>query len=168
MRKRKPSNGNGLTVKQKAFVSHYIETLNATEAARRAGYRGSDNVLSVTGYDNLRKPKIREAIDQVLEERLMSPLEVLTRLSQIVEGDIGSLMTDGPPYHLDMRKIKANGHLVSSLKRDLTGRVNVQMHNKLRAIELMGKYHDLFSEKVKHEGNVNLIWDLEVPPLPKT
>lgn len=30
---------NGLTVKQQRFVDFYIETGNATEAARKAGYK---------------------------------------------------------------------------------------------------------------------------------
>jgi len=159
---------NGLTDKQKLFVTYYLETLNATEAARKAGYKGNYNTLAQMGYENLNKPKIREAIDDVLGKRLIKPLEVLTVLQQIATGNISDIMTDGPPYHLDMRKIKENGHLVSSMKRDMSGRVNITMHSKLRAIELLGKYYDLFSDKVEHEGQINLIWDMEVPKSPKT
>ena len=32
-----------LTPKQQRFVSEYLKTGNATEAARRAGYKGNDN-----------------------------------------------------------------------------------------------------------------------------
>jgi phage terminase small subunit len=163
----KPKNGPDLTIKQDLFVTHYIETLNATEAARRSGYKGSDNTLGVIGYENLRKPKIREAIDKILEERLTSPLEILTILSKIVGGDISDLMSDHPPYHLDRKKIKQMGHLVNSVQTDITGRLKITMHNKLRAIELMGKYYDLFADRQEHSGSVELIWDMEVPVSPK-
>ena len=53
------SEGSPLTAKQKLFAEAYVACLNATEAARRAGYKGSDNTLAVTGHDNLRKPKFQ-------------------------------------------------------------------------------------------------------------
>ena len=53
-----------LTEKQKRFIDYYIQTGNATESCRLAGYRG-DN-LDRIGYENLRKlesfiqPRINE------------------------------------------------------------------------------------------------------------
>lgn len=49
-----------MTPKQRAFIAAYAG--NATEAARKAGYRGSDAVLGQTGYELLKKPEIAEAI----------------------------------------------------------------------------------------------------------
>ena len=57
----------GLTAKQAAFVREYLTSLNATDAARRAGY--SKKTASEVGYENLRKPQIRDAIDTALAER---------------------------------------------------------------------------------------------------
>lgn len=59
---------NGLTQKQRLFVENYLINWNGTVAARNAGYRGDDNVLAVTSYDNLRKPIIQEAIQRGIEE----------------------------------------------------------------------------------------------------
>ena len=53
-----------LTDKQKAFINHYIQCWNATEAARRAGYQGNDNTLAVVGHENLSKPNIYNAIEK--------------------------------------------------------------------------------------------------------
>jgi hypothetical protein len=50
-----------LTAKQQAFVEAYCG--NATEAARKAGYKGTDATLSVTGHQLLRNPKVRAAIE---------------------------------------------------------------------------------------------------------
>lgn len=46
------------TPKQKLFVDHYLQSFNATDAARRAGYKGNDKTLAVVGSENLRKPCI--------------------------------------------------------------------------------------------------------------
>ncbi|MCA9530489.1 MAG: terminase small subunit [Myxococcales bacterium] len=53
-----------LTEKQRRFVEAYVGPArgNATEAARRAGYRGSTNTLRVVGQENLLKPALVEAI----------------------------------------------------------------------------------------------------------
>ena len=53
-----------LTEKQRKFVEAYMGQANgnATEAARLAGYSGSETALGVTGHENLRKPKIASAI----------------------------------------------------------------------------------------------------------
>ena len=56
-----------LTAKQAAFVQEYLVDLNATGAARRAGY--SERTAAEVGYENLRKPQISEAIEGALAER---------------------------------------------------------------------------------------------------
>lgn len=50
-----------LTPKQQAFVEAYAG--NGTEAARLAGYSGSDAVLAVTAHDLLRNPKVAAALE---------------------------------------------------------------------------------------------------------
>ena len=61
--------GEKLTPKQQIFVSEYLKTGNATEAARRAGYKGNDNTLGQVGNENLRKPKVVELIKSKEAER---------------------------------------------------------------------------------------------------
>ena len=58
-----------LTLKQKAFVMHYLDTGgNATEAVKRAGYQvKDDHVAAEIGYENLRKPEIHRAVQALLE-----------------------------------------------------------------------------------------------------
>lgn len=58
-----------LTPKQQRFVSEYLKCWNATEAARKAGYKGNDATLSAVGGENLRKPLISEAIERAKERR---------------------------------------------------------------------------------------------------
>lgn len=53
---------NKLTIKQQRFIDYYDG--NATEAARKAGYKGIDNTLAVIGKENLRKLHIKDAIEK--------------------------------------------------------------------------------------------------------
>lgn len=60
-----------LTAKQRAFVDEYLVDMNASAAARRAGY--SKRTAHDIGHENLRKPKIAAAIaerQQARQERV--------------------------------------------------------------------------------------------------
>ena len=56
-----------LTARQARFVEEYLVDLNATQAARRAGY--SAKRCDVIGYENLLKPDVRGAIEAAQRER---------------------------------------------------------------------------------------------------
>lgn len=57
-----------LTIKQKRFVDAYTGPArgNGTQAARLAGYAGTENTLAVVARENLRKPQIQDAIGVAL------------------------------------------------------------------------------------------------------
>ena len=59
-----------LTRKQTAFIEYYCSVdvgMNGTEAARRSGYAGSNQVLAQVASENLRKPDVRAEIDRRLD-----------------------------------------------------------------------------------------------------
>lgn len=74
-----------LTHKQELFVNAYLGEAkgNATEAARLAGYKGSEQVLRQVGYENLTKPDIAALVEKRTSETAMSASEVLQKLSEI-------------------------------------------------------------------------------------
>ena len=78
-----------LTNRQKAFADYYIETGNATEAARRAGY--SKNTLGAIGYENLNKPQIsayiHERMTLIEDERIAGVKEVLQFYTKVLRGE---------------------------------------------------------------------------------
>lgn len=53
--------GRSLTAKQKLFAEAFDG--NGTEACRRVGYKGSDNVLAQQARENLRNPQIVALIE---------------------------------------------------------------------------------------------------------
>ncbi len=147
-----------LTTKQRFFVEHYLATLNATEAARRAGYKGDDNVLAVIGSKNIRKPKIRAEIDSRLAEAAMSADEVLYRLTLQAQSDFGEFLklNEDGSWAFDFEKIKAHGHLVKKVGYSKDG-VRVELHDAQSALALLGKYHKLFTDRIEHGGTVTQV-----------
>ena len=81
-----------LTPKQKAFADYYIELGNATEAARRAKYKGNDVTLAAVGSENLRKPQIAEYIAKAVrpeeEKRIASAEDVMQFFSDVMNGKV--------------------------------------------------------------------------------
>lgn len=79
-----------LTEKQRRFVDYYVETGNASEAARRAGY--SEKTAGWIGQENLQKPTIKAAIDARLKEledkRIAKVDEVMQFLTSTLRGEV--------------------------------------------------------------------------------
>ena len=81
-----------LTPKQKAFADCYIELGNATEAARRAGYKGNTKTLTVVASENLAKPCISQYIAELVKPkengRIADAREVLEFFSDVMRGNV--------------------------------------------------------------------------------
>lgn len=79
-----------LTPKQKAFADYYIETGNATEAAKRAGY-SKKSAYSI-GDENLRKPVvsayIRARMAEIDAGRIATADEVMKFYTSVMRGDV--------------------------------------------------------------------------------
>ncbi len=103
-----------LTAKQQLFCEFYIGEANgnATESARLAGYKGSDETLRAIGSQNLTKLNISDACRERVNDVALSANKVLSELSEIA---------------LDK----------SEATRD-----------RITALQLLGKYHKLFSERL--------------------
>lgn len=150
-----------LTGKQKAFADHYVATLNATEAARRAGYKGKDdNSLSQIGYENLRKPEIRAYIDELLDAQNMSTQEVIGRLVAQGRSDIGDFI-DPATMTLNLRYAQERGisHLIKKIKQTIittdeqqTEIFEFELYDAQKALEHLGKAKNLFGQKVELTG----------------
>ncbi len=60
-----------LTRKQSVFVEEYAKTHNGTEAALVAYDTDDPNTAGVIAHENLRKPKIQEALEEALPDSLL-------------------------------------------------------------------------------------------------
>ncbi|NYE07293.1 phage terminase small subunit [Bacillus niacini] len=131
MAKEKPT----LNERQRLFVKYYIGTLNATESAKRAGY--SPKTAAEIGYELLKKPHIAEAVSKGVEKKMtkadISAERILDELASI------AFLT---PEQLDALKSIKGGE-------------------KMRALELLGKYHTLFTDRIENTGEVTINVSLE-------
>ena len=80
-----------LTPKQKAFADYYIACGNATEAAKRAGYK--EKAAYATGSENLRKPQIiayiAERQKQIDDSRIADAAEVQRFYTAVLKDQFG-------------------------------------------------------------------------------
>lgn len=130
-----------LTEKQRRFCDYYIETGNATESAIKAGY--SKKSAKETGYENLTKPHLKSYIDEQLDkmhsERVADGQEVLEYLTSIMRGEQKEETLIG----------RGEG------EQGITD-IEVGAKDRIKAAELLGKRHSLFTDKVELEGDVSL------------
>ena len=81
-----------LTPKQKKFCEYYIQSGNATDAARKAGY--SEKSAEAIGLENLGKPRISAYIaERVADQdkrRVADADEVLRFYSAVMRGEVSS------------------------------------------------------------------------------
>jgi phage terminase small subunit len=79
---------DGLSNKQRVFVEAYLQTWNATEAARRAGYKHPD----VQGPRLLGNVGIAAAIERRMREMAMQTDEMLARLAEQARANAGDFV----------------------------------------------------------------------------
>lgn len=140
---KKKSNPRRLTNKQRAFISHYLICLNATEAARLAGYKGNYATLRSIGSENLTKPNIKAEIDRRLKSLHLTADDALARLASHARADMGDCIeiTDNGLWKLDLKKMKELGltHLIKKLSWNEYGPV-IELHDVQAAIAQILKY----------------------------
>ncbi|MCI8594977.1 MAG: terminase small subunit [Oscillospiraceae bacterium] len=120
-----------LTPKQARFVQEYLVDLNATAAAKRAGY--NPKTAYSIGQENLKKPEIQSAIQQAKKARRerteVTQDYVIEKLKEIADK-------------------QASDGAYSELK----------YANKLKALELLGKHVGAFERK--NAGGDGALMDL--------
>lgn len=126
-----------LTLRQRAFCDYYLETGNATEAYKKAGYKNYKSA-GVEANKTLNNPKIRQYLDEKIsameDERIAKPKEVLEYLTRVMRGE------EKDQFDLD-----------------------APLNERTKAAELLGKRFRLFTESIDLTANVgvNIIDDLE-------
>jgi phage terminase small subunit len=136
-----------LSRKQKLLVDKYIQCWNATRAAIAVGY--SPNGANATASQTLAKPNVRKYLNQKLAEVAEKNQEkisiVIDQLMRIARADI----RDFVDAKGKLRQINKNfdGQMVQKIKHTQYG-ASVTLHSKDRALELLGRYLGLWTDKV--------------------
>ena len=152
-----------LTQKQKAFVDEYLIDLNATRAYK-AAYKAckSDKAAASSSSKLLRNPKIVEYLSKrqsELQQRTnVTQDRVIQELASIAFSDIVDFVkveiVNGypsvmiaPTKDIPARKRAA----IAGIKQGANG-VEVKLHNKLEALDKLGRHLGLFNDTDSDEG----------------
>lgn len=147
-----------LNPKQRRFVEEYLVDLNATQAARRAGYK--PGAARDTGPRLLHLPAVAEAVESALAERAertkVTADRVVVELAKVAFGDPRRLLALGP-QGVELRTpaelTEAEAALVSEITETRTGKERstrrVKLHCKMTALTALGKHLGLFNGRLK-------------------
>jgi phage terminase small subunit len=172
-----------LTPRQQRFVNEYVIDLNATAAAKRAGY--SEKAAKQQGTRLLTYASVTQAIDAALEkrakateitaERVLTELALLgfaNMLDYIVPQGDGSAFVD----LTDLTREQAAAIQELTVEEFMDGkgedarpvrRTKFKLAAKRDALELLGKHIGLFPNKTQWNGEL-LVKNESAVPRPET
>lgn len=144
----------GLSEREKRFVQEYLIDLNATQAAKRAGY--SEHSARAIGSENLSKPDIQEAIQEAMEKRSkrtqVSQDRVVLELARVAFSNIRKYVSWGPNgvdlgYSENLEEDDAACVAeVSETVTEAGGSRKFKLHDKIKALELLGKHLGIYKK----------------------
>jgi phage terminase small subunit len=161
-----------MTNKQSLFVTEYTVDFNGTQAAIRAGY--SPKSARVTASQHLTNPAIQAKIENTLAKRMenieYSANKVLEQLSLIgfaKNGDFFKRDENGKlidPPEIDLEKLAAHpvgeltfGKVATGKDGPIIGVKKFKPPNVISGLELLGKYHKLWTDRIEHDIADDLI-----------
>ncbi|WP_283600052.1 terminase small subunit [Ligilactobacillus salivarius] len=124
-----------LTNKQQAFINYYLgeSKMNATDAARRAGYKHP----KVQGAQNLSKlnQEIAERMEQMKKDSIATQEELLQFMTAVTRGE-------------ETEKLVTNAGAIVE--------VPVSMKDRIKTAELLGKSYGMFTDKKEINASLDI------------
>lgn len=165
-----------ITVKQKRFCEEYITDLNATQAAKRAGY--SEDTAKSQGQRLLTNVDIQRYVQTLMDERSrrtqITADNVLREIARLGFSDIRKIFTDCgsllSPKEIDddtaaalqsIEVVTRNSGAVDSDGRPIPEYVHkLKLSDKGQNLERLGKHLKLFVDRVEHDhdGEIRVKW----------
>ncbi len=141
-----------LSEKQKRFVQEYLVDLNATAAAKRAGYKDPN-----IGRRLVTKSNVSEAIQRAMEKRQARTeitqdrvLEELAAIAFAKGTDYASIISGVVVMNDTGKLTERQKAAITSIKQVKEG-VEVKLADKIRALELLARHMGLFEHQEKQE-----------------
>ena len=151
-----------LSPKQKIFALEYLQDLNATQAAIRAGY--SEKTAYRTGCDNLKKPHIQAVIQKEMDKRAqrleISADKVLQELAKMAFANMGDFLEIHPDGTATVNLAKADKLQLAALQEfnvdqyvdgkgneaRIVKRIRIKLADKKSNLELLARHLNLFEK----------------------
>jgi phage terminase small subunit len=163
-----------LTPMQRLFAKEYLIDLNATKAAIRAGY--SEKTAYSQGQRLLKDVEIQALVQTAMNKRSsktdITAERVLKELGKIAFADIKDFIEFEEPVEseteseVDGKRVKTiisrqgitikpsqdiDGTILSEVSEGKDG-LKIKLHDKMKALELIGKHLVLFTDKQELTG----------------
>ena len=127
-----------LNARQKAFCEYYVASGNATDAAIKAGYSKSyarDRIHTLMKSVGISR-YIEELMQKTQNDRIATAEEILEFLTATLRGEVTEEV------------------VVGGFGKSVTEKIvkNVDLKDRLKAAELLGKRYRLYTDKVEVEG----------------
>lgn len=155
--------------KRRLFVDFYlgVSAGNATDAARRAGYKHPE----AEGYRLLRDEGVKAAVEESLAAVGIRKEQVLLRLREQAFADLGSIIgieAGVPVLRLErdtsrdtetacawppQYRLAGQSYLLKSVSFSRAHGIRVELHDPQRALLMLGKYLGLWSGEAPDEGD---------------
>jgi phage terminase small subunit len=157
-----------LSAKRQRFVDEYCIDFNGTQAAIRAGY--SIKSANEQAARLLANVSIRKALDEkrleIAESSKLKVSDVIDELRKIAFSDITQVIS----FSNSKAKVKSSRKLsedarkvIASVSQTQNG-LTIKMHDKVKALELLGRYLNIFTDRVEVGGcGLGLILNMNAP-----
>lgn len=155
--------------KRKRFCDEYLIDLNATQAAIRAGY--SSRFANTNASKLLQNTTISQRIQKCMKDREVRTEikqdRVVDELARIAFSDIGDYLKietfkDGDVEHkrlvvFDTDTLPASKKAsIQEIRQNIHGGISFKLHDKLKALELLGRHLGMFTDKVEFSGSMRV------------
>jgi phage terminase small subunit len=158
-----PAKRKHFTDKRKLFAREYARDLNGTQAAIRAGFAPSS--ANRRAYEMLREPEITAMVHKCLDAACaradVNADRVIKELARVAFADPAAAVrvdrgrvrvADTDQLTVDQRAAIAE---VSETERG----IRVKLQDKVRALELLGKYLAMWTDRTEHAGEVRVVYE---------
>jgi len=162
-----------LRPKWRKFIDEYFRcNMDAAKAYMRVYPKAKKESAFRLSSLLLKNLEVSDEVTRRLKEAQMPADEVLQRLSEQAKGahsdyvtesgdvDIAGMVGDGKAYLI--KKVKKT--TITGKDGDIREYQEIEFHDAQRALELMGKYHTLFTEKIDHTTNGESLNVAEMKP----
>jgi len=150
---------DGITPQQRLFVHEYLIDLNGKQAAIRAGY--SEKTAESQASRLLRKVKVKDSIEKALEKRTakldITAERVLQEFAKIGFSnmqDFAEWSPGGITLKDSLKLTPEQAACVAEISETTTqfgGSVRFKLHDKIAALEKLGRHLKLFTDVSEHK-----------------
>jgi phage terminase small subunit len=156
-----------LREQHRVFVDEYLTHFNASKSAIKAGY--SPDYANRIGYELLQRDDIKQAVEQGMQARSdankLERMRIIDGLERIAYADMRDFINwseDGIEF-IDPSMV--DGTVIAEVSINPNGKKTIKLADRMKAIELLAKYHGMLTDKVSISGTpvIQIIDDIAEP-----